>query len=149
MFQPRIRVVVADDDRLFSQALLLTLALDGRFEVVAHAADGREAVELAAQHVPDIVLMDLHMPVLDGIEATRLVLLAAPGTRVVALSSSDLPEHVARARAAGAVAYLTKEGSSLALCDAVAQAAGASLRRDPVAPRETSRLDGRPYLYAV
>ena len=109
--QRAARVLVVDDHRLFAEMLTLALETGGRFEVVGHARDGREAVEEAAWLRPDVVLMDLQMPVLDGIEATRRVLAAVPGTRVVVVSASRSDEDRRRALDVGAVAFLGKESS--------------------------------------
>ena len=83
-----LSVLIADDHDLFAEALTMTLQLDERLEVVARARDGREAIDLASSLQPDVVLMDLHMPVLNGIEATREVRRAAQGSRVVIVTSS-------------------------------------------------------------
>jgi DNA-binding NarL/FixJ family response regulator len=117
-----IRVVIADDHTLFAEALALGLRSDPRFDVVGLAANGREAVELASSLRPDVVLMDLHMPVMDGIEATRRLRLAAPATHVVVVTASTSPEDGARARAAGARAYIRKWSSSEELRDAIVEA---------------------------
>ena len=108
----RARVLVVDDHLLFAEMVTLALEVGGRFDVVGHARDGREAIELAAWLRPDVVVMDVQMPVLDGIEATPRVLAAAPGTRVAVVSSSETPEARARAREAGAIAFLGKETSA-------------------------------------
>jgi DNA-binding NarL/FixJ family response regulator len=127
-FTPRtgaepIRVVIADDHTLFAEALALAFRSEPRFEVVGLAGNGREAVELGTSLRPDVVLMDLHMPVMDGIEATRRLRLAAPGTRVVVVTASTSPEDGERARAAGALAYIRKWSSSDELREAVEEAA--------------------------
>jgi DNA-binding NarL/FixJ family response regulator len=119
----RIRVLIADDHTLFAEALALGLRTDPRFDVVGLAENGLQAVELAAALDPDIVLMDLHMPVMDGIEATRRLRLAAPRSRVVVVTASTSPEDGARAMAVGARAYLRKWASSEQLRDAVVEAA--------------------------
>lgn len=106
------RVLVVDDHLLFAEMLSLALEVGGHFQVVGHARNGREAVELAAWLRPDVVVMDLQMPVLDGIAATPRVLAAAPGARVVVVSSSDAPEDRLRAREAGAIAFLGKDSST-------------------------------------
>ena len=118
-----IRVVIADDHTLFAEALALALRSDDRFDVVGLAENGREAVDLAASLEPDVVLMDLHMPVMDGIEATRRLRRAAPATSIVVVTASTSPEDGARARAAGARAYIRKWSSSDELRDAVVEAA--------------------------
>src|SRR3954469_6342720 len=84
----RVSVVIADDQRLFAEALEAILSTDGRIAVVGRADNGRNAVELAREHEPDIVLMDIAMPVMDGIEATRAIRQEVPGTRVVVLTGS-------------------------------------------------------------
>jgi len=117
--QPPVRVLIADDHLLFAQALQLTLAADKRVEVVGHAPAGKSAVEQAGPLRPDVIVMDLDMPVLDGIEATRTVRRFIPGCRVAVLTASLLPEDALRARAAGAAAYLTKGCSAGDLLEAV------------------------------
>jgi DNA-binding NarL/FixJ family response regulator len=109
--QRAVRVLVVDDHVLFAEMLTLALELGGRFQVVGHAHDGRQAIEEAAWLRPDVVLMDVQMPVLDGIEATPRVLAAAPGTKVIVVSSSQSADDRRRAREAGAVAFLGKESS--------------------------------------
>ena len=105
----------------------MTLQLDEGLEVVARAQDGREAVDLASFHKPDVVLMDLHMPVLNGIEATREVRRAAPGCRVVIVTASTSADDARRAREAGASAYVRKGGFASELFDAIFKAASESL----------------------
>lgn len=118
-----IRVVIADDHTLFAEALGLALRSDPRFHIVGLAENGRDAVELAASVQPDVVLMDLHMPVMDGIEATRRLRFASPRSRVVVVTASTSQEDGARARAAGACAYIRKWASSDDLREAVVEAA--------------------------
>jgi DNA-binding NarL/FixJ family response regulator len=132
-----ITVVIADDHTLFAEALALALRSDPRFEVLGLAANGREAIDLAASVSPDVVLMDLHMPVMDGIEATRRLRLASPRSRVVVVTASTSPEDGARARAAGARAYIRKWSSSDELREAVVEAAADA---DPFRGRWTVSL---------
>jgi DNA-binding NarL/FixJ family response regulator len=117
-----ISVVIADDHTLFAEALALALRADPRFDVVGLAENGREAVHLASSLQPDVVLMDLHMPVMDGVEATRRLKLASPRSRVVVVTASTSPEDGVRARAAGACAYIRKWASSEDLREAVVEA---------------------------
>jgi DNA-binding NarL/FixJ family response regulator len=114
-----IRVLVVDDHALFAEALMITLAIEERIEVVGCASNGAEATGLAAALHPDVVLMDVHMPVLDGIEATRRIRRVSPRTRVVMLTAAQTPEVAAHALAAGAVQCLTKDTSALKLIDVI------------------------------
>src|SRR3954447_22020513 len=117
---PSIRVVIADDQRLFAEALARALSTDRRIDVVGIAANGQEAVHLSGLLQPDVVLMDLQMPVVDGIEATRLIVGGdIPVPRVLILTGSDEPEELQRARSAGASGYLTKNLSAAELLDAL------------------------------
>lgn len=105
----RVRVVIADDHRLFAEALEAILSTDARINVIARAADGREAVDLAREHRPDVVLMDIAMPVMDGIDATRAIRGELPSTSVIVLTGSNATGDVSAARAAGASGYVTKD----------------------------------------
>ena len=97
-----IRVLIADEQPLFAKTLDLILGYDDRVEVVGRAADGQEAVELAASLSPDVVLMDIAMPVMDGFEATRRIRAAVPPVKVIMLIGSDSRADVVRAEKAGA-----------------------------------------------
>jgi DNA-binding NarL/FixJ family response regulator len=105
----RVKVVIADDQRLFAEALEAILSTDGRIDVVGRALDGRGAVALAREHQPDVVLMDIAMPVMDGIDATRAIRSELPETRVIVLTGSAATQDVDRARTAGASGYVTKD----------------------------------------
>src|SRR5215213_331319 len=107
----RIRVLIADDHRLFAQSLTLMLEAGGDIDVIGYAADGREAVALAAVLQPDVVVMDLDMPLVDGVEATRGVRRATPDARVVLVAGARDPHDANRARHAGASAYIPKAAS--------------------------------------
>jgi DNA-binding NarL/FixJ family response regulator len=124
---PPIRVLIADDHRLFAQALEAILGTDGRMSVVGHARDGREAVDLCRALAPDIVLMDISMPTLDGIEATREICGAGATTRVLVLTGSDSRHDVDRAREAGAAGYVTKDRIAAELIEVIVEAAGRPL----------------------
>lgn len=118
-----VRVVVADDHDLFAESLVAFLGDDERIEIVARAADGAAAVRLACAHRPDVVLMDVHMPVMDGIDATRVLGSERPDVRVVMLSSSSAVEDVERSLRAGAVGYLTKDADAARIKAEVMRAA--------------------------
>jgi DNA-binding NarL/FixJ family response regulator len=109
MGSDRVRVIIVDDQRLFAEALEAILSTDGRIAVVGRAEDGQGALELAREHEPDVVLMDIAMPVMDGIEATRAIRAEVPGTRVIVLTGSAATTDVSRARSAGAAGYVTKD----------------------------------------
>ena len=110
-----LRVLIADDHRLFAEALEAILTTDDRIEVVGQASDGGQAVELARTHGPDVVLMDVSMPVLDGFEATREIRSSSDAVRVLMLTGSNSRADVDRSRAAGASGYVTKDRIASAL----------------------------------
>jgi DNA-binding NarL/FixJ family response regulator len=115
----RIRVLIADDHPLFAEALQAILGTDRRFETVGPASDGLQAVELAESLKPDVVLMDIAMPVLDGFEATRKLRKRVPETRVLMLTGSNARHDVDRARRSGAAGYITKDRIAGELIDAI------------------------------
>jgi two-component system, NarL family, nitrate/nitrite response regulator NarL len=118
-----VRVLIADDHRLFAEALEAVLSVEKRIEVVGRAADGEEAVELARRLQPDVVALDISMPVMDGFEAAvQLELLERPPA-VLMLTGSNAPEDVDRARRVGAKGYITKDAIAASLVDAILEAA--------------------------
>ena len=117
--QRPVRVLVVDDHALFAEALMLTLAIDDRIEVVGSASGGLEAVSLAEALQPDVVLMDVHMPTMDGIEATGRVRTVSPGSWVVMVTSARSAEVAGAALAAGATRYFTKDTPVTKLIDAI------------------------------
>jgi DNA-binding NarL/FixJ family response regulator len=134
-----VRVVIADDQEIVRTGLAMILGAQPGIEVVATAADGREAVELARRLRPDVCLLDIRMPVVDGIEATRR--LAGPGVAdpvaVVVITTFDLDEYVYSALKAGARGFLLKDAGPQLLAQAVhAAASGDAL----IAPSVTARL---------
>lgn len=104
-----VRVLIADDHRLFAESLMAVLSQDERVDVVGIADDGREAVELAAELEPDVILMDLRMPVLDGFEATRQIRESGSEAQILILTGTDEEIGLEDAAAAGASGYLRKE----------------------------------------
>jgi DNA-binding NarL/FixJ family response regulator len=103
-----IRVLIADDQVPFAAMLETILSAEAEVEVVARATNGREAVELAERLDPDIVVMDITMPLMDGLEATRRLRERAPAARVIVLTESDLRSDAIRAQRAGADGYVPK-----------------------------------------
>jgi DNA-binding NarL/FixJ family response regulator len=126
-----INVLLADDHRLVRAGLASLLDSAEDLEVVGQAEDGRRAVELAAELSPDVILMDLSMPVLDGVEATREIVRARPESVVVVLTSFSDQPRVADALAAGAVGYLLKDCDPRDLLAAVRSAAAGHAPLDP------------------
>ena len=114
-----IRILLADDHAVMRTGLRLVLERQSDFEVVAEAADGREAVALAAKHAPDVAVLDIGMPNLNGIEATRQIGLASPNIAVVILSMHSDEAYVLRALKAGARGYLLKESAESDLITAI------------------------------
>ncbi len=119
----RIRVLIADDHRLFGQALEAILATDDRLEVVGHAGDGSEAVQLALAVKPEVILMDISMPIMDGFQATKQIRKQRPHARVLMLTGSNSRIDVDRAREAGAAGYVTKDRIAAELIDAIIEVA--------------------------
>jgi DNA-binding NarL/FixJ family response regulator len=139
-----VRVLVVDDQALVREGLLVLLGAQEGIEVVGEAVDGRDAVEKAAALRPDVVLMDVRMPVLDGLEATRRILSdqgrpaddASGTTRVLVLTTFDLDEYVYEALRAGASGFLLKDATAQTLTEAVrVVAAGDAMLSPPVTRR--------------
>jgi CheY-like chemotaxis protein len=119
-----LRIVLADDHRIMRQGLIMLLEEEPDLEVVGEAANGREAIELTRRHHPDVVVMDISMPVLNGIEATRQITAEMPGVRVIGLSMHETADMDQAMRDAGAAGYLAKGGPLDALVVAIREAAG-------------------------
>lgn len=140
-----VRVLLVDDQALFREALSVLLDVAEGVEVVGEASNGAEALERAAELRPDVVLMDLRMPVLDGIAATRRMRAEQPDVRVLALTTFDDDAEVFAALSAGAVGYLLKDVSSARLVEAVQAAArGESVLQPSVAAKVVARIAGLP-----
>ena len=132
-----IKVIVADDHALFRRGLFMVLETEDDIDVVAEANDGEEAVELAEQHIPDLVLMDVRMPGITGIEATTAIKDKVPSTKILMLTISDEEEDLYDAIKAGASGYLLKEISIDEVADAIRSVhAGQSL----ISPSMASKL---------
>ncbi|GIE34060.1 DNA-binding response regulator [Actinoplanes italicus] len=140
-----VRVLLVDDQALFREALAVLLGVHDDIEVVGEAADGDEALRRVAELRPDVVLMDLRMPVLDGIAATRRIRVDHPGTRVIALTTFDDDDDVFAALRAGAVGYLLKDVSSERLLEAVRAAVrDESVLHPSVAAKVVARFAALP-----
>jgi two-component system response regulator DegU len=114
-----VRVLIADDQPMFRQSLRLILERQPGLDVVVEAVDGQSAVEMVEQHRPDVVLMDISMPGLNGIEATRIIRSRFPETRVIILSMHQNENFEAQACEAGACRYLCKDCSPQDILDAI------------------------------
>lgn len=143
----RLRILLADDQSLFREALRTLLTLQPDFEIVAEAENGERALALAKVHKPDVILMDLRMPVMGGVEATRRVMAAVPSTKIVVLTTFEEDEEIFEAMRAGALGYLLKACSADKLNESVRAAAkGASVLEPAVTARlmaELNRLSAR------
>ncbi|MFE7169002.1 response regulator [Streptomyces sp. NPDC057616] len=143
-----IRVLIADDQQMVRQGFGVLLNTKPDIDVVGQAVDGLDAVAQVAELAPDVVLMDIRMPELGGIEATRRITEATPHIKVLVLTTFDLDEYVYEALRAGASGFLLKDASADQLAEAVrVVAAGDALLAPGITRRliaEFSRLDGRP-----
>jgi DNA-binding NarL/FixJ family response regulator len=150
----KITVLLAEDHSIVREGLRSLLELGGDFEVVGEAATGRQAVALARKLRPTVVVMDIAMPLLNGFEATRQVLLAAPGTKVLVLSAHSDDEYVEHMAAVGAAGYLVKQNSGQVLVQAIKEIASGrtffsksiSLRKGKAErrARESGSVRGKP-----
>jgi len=143
----KLRILLTDDQSLFHEALRTLLTLQPDFDIVAEAENGERALALAKVHKPDVILMDLRMPVMGGVEATRRVMAAVPATKVVVLTTFEEDEEIFEALRAGALGYLLKACSADKLNESVRAAAkGASVLEPAVTARmmaELNRLSAR------
>lgn len=114
-----IKILIVDDQSLFREALKTLLNASSEFEIVGDASNGEEALRMVLQHSPDVVLMDLRMPIMDGVDATRRILQMNKPTKVIVLTTFDDDENVFEALRAGAVGYLLKDVSSEKLYEAI------------------------------
>jgi DNA-binding NarL/FixJ family response regulator len=130
-----IRVLLADDDALLRAGLAVVLSTDSDLDVVAEAADGLQAVDQCRRHAPDVVLMDVRMPGIDGIEATRRIVAILPDTKVLILTTFQYDEYVWGALRAGASGFLLKRASPERLLDAVHTVATGEALLDPAVTR--------------
>jgi NarL family two-component system response regulator LiaR len=138
-----ITILIADDHALVRQGVRAFLDTQPDLQVLAEAEDGQQAVDLAAKLIPDVVLMDLLMPGMDGVEATRRIRQASPRTQVVILTSYHEDEHIFPAIRSGALSYVLKDLSSRDLADVVRKAArGEAVLHPRVAARVIHELQG-------
>jgi DNA-binding NarL/FixJ family response regulator len=130
-----IRILVADDDALLRAGLAVILGTAADLEVVAEAGDGLEAVRLCLERAPDLVLMDVRMPGIDGIEATRRLVAARPEVKILILTTFHDDDYVSGALRAGASGFLLKRASPERLLDAIRTVAAGEALLDPLVTR--------------
>jgi DNA-binding NarL/FixJ family response regulator len=134
---PRIRLLLVDDQQLIRMGMRMVLEAQPDFEVVGEAGDGREAVAAVARLRPEVVLMDVRMPGMDGIEATRAIVTANPESRIIILTTFDLDEYAFAGLNAGASGFLLKDAQPAELATAIRAVASGDAA---VSPRVTRKL---------
>jgi DNA-binding NarL/FixJ family response regulator len=140
-----IRLLLVDDQPLFRESLSALLALHDEFRVVGQAADGEAAISLAVRLQPQVILMDVRMPGMDGVEATRRLHVALPACRVIMLTTFDDDEYVFEALRSGAVGYLLKDSSAEKLYEAIRLAArGESFLQPSIAAKVVAEFARLP-----
>jgi len=139
-----ITILLADDHEVVRQGVRALLEVHPEFDVVGEAKNGAEAVEMVEEFVPDVVLMDLIMPGMDGVEATRLIKNVSPRTQIVVLTSYHEDEHIFPALKAGAISYLLKDMKMDELVEAIKKAAlGDAVLHPHVAARVIDEIQGK------
>ena len=132
-----IKVLIADDQRLMREGLATLLALADDIDIIAQAGDGVEAIELAKAQRPDVILMDIQMPHVNGVEATRTIRSLLPATQIIILTTFDNEEYLLEGLRAGACGYLLKDMPSEQLADAIRSAAKG---QSPIGPEMARKL---------
>ncbi len=140
----QITVLLAEDHAIVRQGLSALLNADGGFKLVGEARNGREAVELAAKLKPGVILMDIAMPVLNGLEATRQILTANPAARVIVLSAHSDDEYIERMREAGVAGFLEKQTSAEVLTKAIREVAAGRGYFSPAIARRLGAAADKP-----
>ncbi len=139
-----IRVLLVEDQRLLREGMRTLLSLENDIDVVGEASDGREALAAAMTHRPDVVLMDVRMPVMNGVEATRALRASLPGTRILILTTFDDDQLVMEALTEGASGYLTKDLPAGEIAEAVRRVqTGGVVMPPPIAAKVVAELSRR------
>jgi DNA-binding NarL/FixJ family response regulator len=139
----RITVLLAEDHTIVREGFRKMLELEHDLQVVGEAGDGRQAVALVKKLRPAVVLMDIAMPQLNGLEATRQILKAVPGTRILILSAHSDDAYVKNATESGAVGFLLKQTSSHVVCEAIREVQKGNTFYSPAVARRFHQLDGK------
>ncbi len=140
----QITVLLAEDHAIVRQGLSALLKADGGFKLVGEARNGREAVELAAKLKPMVILMDIAMPVLNGLEATRQILATNPAAKVIVLSAHSDDEYIERMREAGVAGFLEKQTSAEVLTKAIREVAAGRAYFSPSIAKRLATTAGKP-----
>jgi DNA-binding NarL/FixJ family response regulator len=138
----KITVLLADDNAAVRKSLCVLLKAEDKLEVVGQARNGREAVKMAQALRPDVILMDIAMPVLNGIEATRQILAANPAAKVLILSAHSDDAYIERGTEVGAVGFLEKQTAPEILADAIREVADGKLFFSPAIAKRMAHLAG-------
>jgi DNA-binding NarL/FixJ family response regulator len=145
MIKPKqITVLLAEDHAIVRQGLCSLLRVDSQFAVVGEARTGREAIDMAKALRPDVILMDIAMPVLNGLEATRQVLAENPAAKVIVLSAHSDDEYIERMNAAGVAGFLEKQTSAEVLTKAIREVAGGKTFFSPAIAKRMRESQARP-----
>lgn len=137
-----IRLLLVDDQTLIRQGLASLLSLEEDFEIVGHAGHGDEAVKMVNNVHPDLVLMDIRMPIMDGVEATRIIRETNPNIKILVLTTFDEDEYIVQAMQAGASGYLLKDAPTEQLATAIRSVHNGFTQLGPtIAPKLFSRLN--------
>ena len=136
----KIKLLLVDDHGVVRQGLRMLLSAEPDFEIIGEATSGRQAYQLVEQLSPNVVIMDLAMPLLNGMEATRQIASAFPAAKVVALSSYQDAEHVRQALAAGAAGYVLKNAAASDLVEAVREVNKGEAYFSPIIARRIQRM---------
>lgn len=137
----KITVLIAEDHAVVRQGLCCLLTTDGHFRIVGQARTGREAVAMAAMLRPQVIVMDIAMPVLNGLDATRQILAAEPSARIIVLSAHSDDEYIERTISAGVAGFLEKQSSAENLTAAIREVAAG---RQYFSPAVVKRMESRP-----
>ncbi len=139
----RITVLLAEDHTIVREGFRKMLELEGDIEVLGEAKDGRQAIAMVKKLRPAVVLMDIAMPLLNGLEATRQILKAVPSTRILILSAHSDDAYVKNATDSGAMGFLLKQTSSHVVCEAIREVQKGNSFYSPSVARRLHRLDGK------
>lgn len=144
MTDPKIRIVIADDHKMVRKGLIVLLEEYDDIEIVAEVGDGEHAYHVCHESCPDVILMDILMPRINGIDATKNIREICPHTQIIALTSSVDDEHIQQALQAGAISYILKDVSASELANAIRRASQGEATLSPAANQALVYANTRP-----